>query len=244
MKLNERFGISAFWLKMIACVTMLIDHIGGIVFLSGIGYEAIFSDPKMATIYVYTRMIGRIAYPIFAFLLVEGFTHTKNFKKYIMRMLVFALISIIPYNLAFGRRLFNPEYWNRFIFGNVMWTFLLGLILMYVLKLIEEKEYKNIFKVVLYIIITAVFMGGAFIIKCDRRQWGILVIALFYLFRDSRLKQALTSIVSFRDQAIYAHLSLIPILLYNGKRGRDIRYFFYIFYPLHLILLYVISITI
>lgn len=244
MKLNDKFGLSAFWLKIIACVTMFIDHIGGIVFLSGIGYETIFSDPKLATIYVYTRMIGRIAYPIFAFLLVEGFIHTKNFKKYIMRMLVFALISIIPYNLAFGRRLFNLEYWNRFIFGNVMWTFLLGLILMYVLKLVEEKEYKNILKVGLYIIITAVFMAGAFIIKCDRRHWGILVIALFYLFRDSRLKQALTSIISFRDQAIYAHLSLIPILLYNGKRGRDIRYFFYIFYPLHLIVLYVISVVI
>lgn len=242
MKIDGRFGLSGFWLKVIACLAMLIDHIGGIVVYWKIDFENITSDIGLYQIYAVTRMIGRIAFPIFAFLIVEGFIHTKNFKKYLLRMFIFALIAIIPYNLAFGRRVFNPEFWTNFIFGNVLWTFLLGLILMYLLKIIEEKKYKKIVEYGLYIVLTAVFMIVAYFIKCDRRQWGILVIALFYIFRDSRWKQALTSIVSFRDQAIVSHLALIPILLYNGDRGRNMRYFFYIFYPLHLIVLYFISV--
>lgn len=241
--IRERFGISSFGLKIIACLTMLIDHIGGIVVYWNIDFANLANDYSLYLIYTITRMIGRISYPIFAFLIVEGFIHTKNFKKYTLRMFIFALLSIIPYNLAFGRRVFNIEYWNNFIFGNVLWTFLLGLILMYLLKIVEEKRYKKLIEFGLYSILTAVFMIVAYMIKCDRRHWGILVIALFYIFRDRRWKQALTSIVSFRDQAIVSHLALIPILLYNGKRGRDIRYFFYIFYPLHLVVLYFISIN-
>ena len=244
ISIRERIGISSFGLKVIACLTMLIDHIGGIVVYWNIDFSNLANDPSLYLIYSLTRMIGRISFPIFAFLIVEGFIHTKNFKKYISRMFIFALISIIPYNLAFGRRVFNPQYWTNFIFGNVLWTFLVGLVLMYLLKIVEEKKYKKIVEFGLYIVLTAVFMVIAYFIKCDRRQWGILVIALFYIFRDSRWKQALTSIVSFRDQPLISHLALIPILLYNGERGRDIRYFFYIFYPLHLIVLYFISINV
>lgn len=234
----KKFSINGFTLKIIACITMLIDHVAGMLFMDK------FFSGQMGYSYIIMRMIGRMAFPIFAFLLVEGFIHTKDYKKYLLRMLLFALISIIPYNLAFGGQIFNTEYWINFTFGNVFWTLSLGLILMFLLSKVEDMEINEILKWVLYIILTALVMLVAYLIKCDRKHWGILVIFGFYIFRDSKLKKSLATIITFKDQwGLFpgAYLSLIPILLYNGQRGKSMKYFFYIFYPLHLLILFFIK---
>ncbi|WFA08696.1 TraX family protein [Tissierella sp. Yu-01] len=243
MTYERKFGLSGFSLKVIACISMLVDHIGAVVFLMGVGYQNLMNLGPYSILYYYSRMIGRIAFPIFSFLVVEGFIHTRNIKKYCLRMLTFALISQIPYNLAFGNRIFYTErFLPAFIFGNVMWTFLLGILMMRVMKLIDDKELNKVVKYLGYVVALLVFGGIAYLVRCDRNCWGIFVIWGFYIFRGSRALQMLSSIATFRDQAITAHLALIPIAFYNGKRGKDIKYFFYVFYPLHLIVLYFVRI--
>jgi len=111
---NNKVGIDAFTLKMIAAVTMLIDHVGYIFF------------PQ----YVLLRIIGRISFPIFAFLIVEGFMHTRDVKKYIFRMIIFALITEIPFDFAF----YGTFNWGH---QNVLVTFLLALVAMYI-----DRQYK------------------------------------------------------------------------------------------------------
>lgn len=241
---ERKFGLSGTTLKFIACICMFIDHSAAQIISMGIGIENFATmNPINYSLYIILRGIGRMAFPIFAFLIVEGFTHTRDSKNYTLRMIIFAVISQIPFNLAFGDRIFNTErFLPQFIFGNVMWTFALALIMLHIIKIVEDKEFKSPIKYLLSFVIVGIFFLIAEVIKCDRRGWGILVIGLFYIFRDARWKQMLTSIVSFNDQfktfGIFSYLSLIPIGLYNGKRGKNIKTFFYIFYPVHLLTLF------
>lgn len=243
----KKFGLSAFWLKIFAMTAMLIDHIGAVLLSSAFhtGMQTQTISPSFFTFYSALRNIGRAAFPVFAFLLVQGFLHTSNYKKYLTRMGILALISIIPYNLAFGNMLYNTKYWQNFTFGNVAWTYLLGLVMMYLLAHIERKDWHLLCRLLGYILVVGIFMGIAYFIHCDRRHWGILVIAGFHLCRDSQLKQVLSSCITFRDQRGFfpgPDLALIPIVLYNGKKGRDIRVLAYLFYPLHLLILYGIKV--
>lgn len=243
----KKFSLSAFWLKVFAITVMLIDHIGAILLSPAVkaGIKTQNISPTFLNSYFWMRNIGRMAFPLFAFLLVQGFLHTSNYKRYLTRMSIFAVVSILPFNLAFGGKLYNLKYWRNFTFGNVGWTLLLGLILLYILDHITKKDWKIYLRWSAYAIAIAIFMGVAYWIHCDRRQWGILVIAGFYLFRDSLLKQVLATFVTFQDQRGLVpgpFWALIPIVLYNGKKGKDIKYFTYLFYPLHLLILYGIKI--
>lgn len=231
-------GINAMHLKVIALVTMLIDHIGAILIMPMVDS----SNPadKLMRIYMIMRIIGRIAFPIFAYLIVEGFVHTKNYKKYLLRVFIFSLVSIVPYNLAFGYAFYNVTYWRNYTFGNVGFTFLISLIMLYFIRKVESLNMNIILNWLARLIVVAIFVWIGFLIRCDRRGYGVLVVAGFYLFRDSKIKQMLSTIITFMDQwamFIGAYLSLIPIYLYNGKKGRDIRYILYVFYPLHLLIL-------
>ncbi len=243
---KRKFGLSGTALKILACIFMFIDHFAAEVIYMGFGLDRITAiNPAYFNLYMLARWIGRIAFPIFAFLIVEGFIHTRDSKKYTLRMIIWAIISQIPYNLAFGDKIYYTEkFLPTFIFGNVMWTFALALIMLHIIKLIEEKEFSSPIRYILSFVVIGIFFLIAEIIKCDRKGWGILVVGLFYIFRDARWKQMLTSVVSFYDQykmsGIFPFLSLIPIGLYNGERGRDIKKFFYIFYPTHLLILFAI----
>ena len=102
------FGLSSFALKCIALITMIIDHVGAILY------------PEARVL----RIIGRIAFPIYAFLVAEGFYHTKNVKKYMLRLLLFALVSEIPFDLALTGQIL--EFGHQ----NVFFTLFAGLLLM------------------------------------------------------------------------------------------------------------------
>lgn len=223
---EKRIRLNTMWLKILACICMLIDHIGAIFIM-----PLIQNGGKFYIIFLIMRNIGRIAFPIFAFLIVEGFVHTKNYKKYLTRIFIFSIISTIPYNLCFGGMVYNIKYWRNFTFGNVGWTFTLALIMLYSLKILEDKKYNTILKWIISMLIIAIFMMIANLIKCDRKYWGILVIAGFYLFRHSRPKQLMTGIITFLDQRYMpgVYLSLIPLALYNGEKGKDISKFVYVF---------------
>lgn len=217
--------MSAFVLKLIAIVTMIIDHIG-IVFI-----------PANTWPYLTCRIIGRLAFPIFAFLLVEGFFHTRDIKKYLARLGIFALISEVPFDLAF---------YNTYMYmghQNIFFTLFLGLLAIYLINMVEIK-YKNKMMVVNLVnaCITIAFSFIAALIKSDFKFWGILLIVAFYLFRGSKPLLVISMILASNNvlQSLSA-LAIIPISFYNGKRGRNIKYFFYVFYPAHLLIIYFIK---
>ncbi len=207
-------------LKWIAIITMVIDHVGAILF------------PQ----YDIFRYIGRIAFPLFAFLLVEGYIHTSNVKKYMLRMLVFALVSEIPFDIAMYGQMF---YWRH---QNIFWTLCLGLLVIFIIER-AQKKYTNGF--VIGFIAGIVIMVFAHLCQMDYGAGGIVLIFLLHHFRYKPwLKYILMAIVfylGFGPTQLFGMIAVIPMLMYNGQRGScSMKYFFYVFYPAHLIVLQLI----
>lgn len=206
-------------LKLIACLSMFIDHLGAVCFSGMMGF----------------RIIGRLAFPIYCFLLVEGAVHTRNMKKYILRMGIFALISEVPFDLAFYHRLVYTGH------QNVFFTLGLGLLAIWFLEHpIEQLDIPDVLYKLL-VIIAAGLIAEFF--NTDYGFTGIAVICIFYYLRGQpQLKYPIAAILlaAMGGVEFYAVLALIPILLYNGQRGRQtkvMQYGFYIFYPAHLLLI-------
>lgn len=225
--------INGFLLKLIAILTMLIDHIGAVLYPD----QMIF------------RYIGRIAFPIFVFLIVEGFYHTRNIRKYELRLLVFAFISEIPYDLAFNDAVL--EFQSQ----NVFFTLFLGLLMMDLMKKVKEQHWKSI-------LILVIFVVAAALLKTDYDAGGILLVYFFYRFRSQPIITYAAlggiSLFIFGPVECWSLLAVIPLLLYNGERGfrQDgkiygggadgagavfIKYLFYVFYPAHLLILHFLS---
>lgn len=210
---------------------MLIDHIGAILL------------PGDTKLYLIARCIGRIAFPIFAFLIVEGFHHTSDVKNYLKRLGTFALISEIPFDLAFYGSYFSTEV------QNVFFTLFLGLLAIYLMSLAELKNQKKVFvSALLDMLILLGFCAIAVILRTDYNMMGILMIAAFHLFRGSKLLLTLSLFILSSPAKdgqvsiqILATLAMIPISFYNGKKGKSMKYFFYAFYPAHILILYLIS---
>lgn len=205
--------MTTFYLKLIAIGSMLIDHIGAMFF------------PE-SEIY---RIVGRLAFPIFSYLLVEGFFYSRNIYRYATRLFVFALLSEVPFDLAFN------ESFLEFSSQNVMFTLLLGLLGMYFL----EKNINYFIK----ILIGALTMFVAFFMSTDYSFYGILIIYAFYMLRKKLFQSIIAQIIInglvMGGMQAYAILSMLPIAFHNGEPGRfRMKYFFYIFYPLHLLILY------
>ena len=207
--------------------------------------------------------IGRISFPIFAFLLVEGYFHTRNLKKYVVRLMLFAIISEIPFNLAMGSRWIFP------IHQNVLWSFLISLGLIHWNE--RAKATQKTWRRILVGIIT-VLLGYilGLLTMVDYYHTGILTVLVFYFFRQrkwwSYIGQALClwyinmemlsgfsyEIHLFGETYFFvrqslALLALIPIWLYHGKQGyhsKPFQYACYAFYPLHLLILGIIKIFI
>lgn len=217
---NRHFGRSFF--KMAAMLSMLCDHIA-FVLIPAADY------PEL---YYIMRAAGRIAFPLFCFMLVEGFTHTHNKGKYIIRLLVFAVISEIPFDLASSGLVFD---WDS---QNVMWTLLIGFIVMYCI----EQLYNNY--MAKFIIIIAGGMA-AYFMHTDYSIFGVFVIAMLYLFRyNKKTSMVVMGILIITQSRIemFALLSIPFILNYNPAQNnvKLPKYFFYAFYPAHLFILYVI----
>lgn len=212
-------------LKYIAIITMFIDHIGFGILLNLYGGDSF--------IYNLSRSIGRIAFPIFTFLLVEGFYHTKNFKKYVLNMFIFALVSEIPFNLLNTNEIFSFDY------QSVMFTMTLGLIM---LKTISSVKINNKYlSLLIELIIVVIFSYISYYLNFDYRHHGPIIIYLYYKLRDRKINRFIAGEIGFLFELdSLVHIGLILIVFYNGKRGRQNKYLFYVFYPLHLILIYLI----
>ena len=236
---STRRGLSGTTLKYIACITMLIDHIGASCIEAGILRPALdsgaLSEDMLATDPLYLldavlRFTGRLAFPIFCFLLVEGFVHTHDAKRYFRRLLLFGLVSEVPFDLAFFRLPFDPSQ------QNVYWTLALGVLAMAGLRHFETADGAATWKGLLC-------AGGcallALLAHTDYNCIGVLIICALYLTRNDRKRQCLVGAVLFAYE-LTAPLAFVCIWFYNGQRGRCSKvqkWGFYWFYPAHLTLL-------
>ncbi len=250
----EKHGWSGSTLKLIAVVTMFIDHVGaGIVenfasqhpdeLLFGLDYQQLYALDRVL------RGIGRIAFPIFCFLLVEGFSRTKNVWKYFSRLVIFGVISEVPFDLCFFGSVWYTPY------QNVYFTLALGLLMMICMDRIsklgsgeQDAAYcvsggMRAARIVLKILTLAAFAAVAQLLMTDYYMLGIFTIFLLYQFKKTRLgtcaAHALSCVLVLNE--IPALAGTVPIALYNGKRGFKLKYFFYFFYPAHLMLLWGVS---
>lgn len=243
----EKKGISGSTLKIIAIITMVIDHVaaailGRFLLVEGIGglnmqntaeAAAWFSEHALLYgSYTVMRAIGRISFPIFCFLLVEGFTHTKDTKKYAIRLGLFALISEIPFDLAFQGTVIEFGY------QNVFFTLAIGLVAMILFRAVESNEelYAPV-RYFLFLLIAALCMVWAHVLRTDYAARGVFSILVLYLLRGKGKMQLLVGALSFcwEPTALFA---FIPLVFYNKKRGLKLKYLFYAIYPVHLLFIY------
>lgn len=230
---RRRCGFSGTALKLFACVTMLLDHIGASCIEARYGTAA--NCPAGLLKFDLTlRLIGRLAFPIFCFLLVEGFLHTHDVKKYIRRLLLFGLVSEIPFDMAFFR---VPFYGGH---QNVYWTLALGVIAMAAMQRSQDAAGR------------LTWQGGAIAVACalaaelaatDYGAIGVALIAALYLTRKSRTQQSILGAGMMLFE-LTAPLAFVLTWFYNGQRGRCpqwAKWAFYLFYPVHLVVLGVIT---
>ena len=243
MERENKIEISSMTLHILAMVFMLCDHLWATV-VPGNDW---LTD------------IGRIAFPIFAFMIVEGYFHTRSLKKYVGRLLVFAFISEIPFNLVMGSSLFYPLH------QNVLWTFLIAVFLVWLNELAKKKD-----KLWLRIITCIGTLCLAFVLGLvafvDYHYAGVLTVLVFYFFRGRKWWHFVGQLVCLYylnvevlsgfyyeievfGQTVnvvrqaFALLALLPIWLYRGKQGpynKVIKYVYYGFYPVHLLVLAVV----
>ncbi len=229
--------MSIFVLKIIAVITMLIDH------LSLMLYGSTFS---------WMRYIGRIAFPIYAFLIAEGYNHTKNVKQYLIRLLIFALISQYPFDLFNSPRI-------DYIYLNVGFTLLLGLISIIIYEKINERiDILNIDKIDKYVLklitLSIVIMISMFsgFINSDYGIFGVLLIFIFHIFRNNKILLNIFAVIwiilyysininnllniSVIIKFIFYLIPFILINFYNKKKGRSFKILFYLVYPFHLLI--------
>ena len=197
--------------------------------------------------------VGTIAFPLFCILLSEGFQHTKNRKRYIGMMLVFAIISEIPFDMGFFANYAIQEgtfpfYWS---YQNVFFTLFLSLIcLTCVERLSTKSELRNdrIRATVLQIISVAAIAITAEVICCDYGLMGIIFVVVFYVCRKNRVYQVLMFLLAYmistgNQPTVFVLLVCVLLLLYNGKRGKlKLKYSVYAFYPVHIIMLYFVTV--
>ena len=243
LEFNKRrlSGFSGNQLKMIACLLMLCDDIGFMLIENGMLYgqnpdywALAIASPKGAKLYLLARVlrvIGRIAFPLFAYLLVEGFLHTRSKKAYARRVLILAVISEVPFDLACRHVLYDPGY------QNVCFTLFLGLCALGAMERAKKLP------LIVPLLFAGAFAALAWYIRADYGAIGVILIAALYLLRKDHTIQlwvgaALSAAESLRMYGVSA-LSFFLIRFYNGKRGQiPMKYFFYAFYPLHLLLFY------
>ena len=227
--------LNGFHLKLIAICTMLIDHMGYTLF------------PGV----MWLRCVGRVAFPIFCFLIAEGCVYTHDRKKYAARLLLFALLSEIPFNLMNSGMIWDPYD------QNVLWTLLTGALVCWLMDWTLKKRTPLSFVLTGAAMVAAYWLLEAF--RTDYGGWGMLLVAAFYCVRRAP-SGAVVKIIAqafglaffslgvmggYLSIELWSLVSLAPIWLYNGQRGfshKVVQYGFYAFYPVHILALSLIAI--
>lgn len=215
----KKLKLNGMQLKIIAILSMVLDHVGYVLF------------PEVKVF----RILGRIAFPLFCFLIVEGKLHTSDWKKYALRLLIFALISEIPFDLIISGKVLD---WSH---QNVFWTLLIGLFTMVLYDTKEPLGYLGL----------GILIVAAGILRVDYGCEGALLLFILYIARkeDLRWCSVITIIWALCyggmvSAQYWSMLAALFMLKYNKERGYDskaLKYGFYAFYPVHLLVIYVIS---
>lgn len=223
-KIKNMKGINGAQLKYIAFASMFIDHFNKAIitpFLTGTG--------PMVIITTIFDILGRIAFPIFAFMVVEGFFKTKSRWSYLRNLLIFAVISEIPYDMFQSAEFINT--WSQ----NILWGLALGLFTIMVIDKLKEKIKQIPLWIIVSILIVALSSLGSMLISSDYEYYAIIIIYLYYLFYDKKLlASGLSYLVIIKE--IYAILGFATVLFYNGEKGKQNKIFNYLFYPVHLLI--------
>ena len=237
---ERNYDLTSRWLHIFAMTFMLMDHM----------WATVLSD------YQWLTWVGRLAFPIFAFLTVEGYVHTSNFKKYMTRLFISAVLSEIPFNLMLSGRVFNPYH------QNVIWTFIIALSLIHINEIVKKKD-----KLWLTLLTAVGTTGLGYVIGIitfvDYNAAGVVTVLMFYFFRgrkwwnyliqfaclyyiNAEYLQGLCFEVEIFGKTIeivqqgLAVFSFPFIMLYKGRPGKKskaFQYFCYWFYPVHLLVL-------
>ena len=237
---EDNRGITGSTLKIIAIVIMLVDHVGAVI----LERFPIVGTP-LYTVDTILRSVGRLAFPIFCFLLVEGFIYTHDRAKYAVRLFVFALISEIPFDIAVTGKLINLSY------QNVFFTLLAGFLTICVLDEVKRREFnfsspkvETVLRLVFTVLITAAGMAAAYLLKTDYSFAGVLTIVVMYGIKERKPESMFCGcavLTAYKFSEAFAFLNIFLIKMYNGKRGLKLKYIFYVFYPAHLLVLYCIA---
>lgn len=234
---KRTFGLSGFALKRIAVASMVIDHIDSFL-LSGFLRSFMVNGtlevtPEMAgqvqTVFFLKNLcnaLGRIAFPLFCFLMVEGFLHTKDKVRYGLRMGLFALASELPFNLAHYGECFAPQL------QNVMFTLAVGIFTLLCVEKVEEWTQGKLWRYPTVLLTASAGAALAYLIRGEYVFLGIAAAVLFYLLRDKG-PWRLLGLAPLLIVSSWVLLAAPLILLYNGERGRGSKWFFYLFYPAH-----------
>lgn len=214
-------------LKIIAVISMLIDHIGAYIFPDA----------------YWLRCIGRLAFPIFAFYIAEGMRYTRSRKRYVLTLLVFAIISQIPYGFL-----------REFYYLNILFTFLIAI---FAIFLIENYKKNETLYMIYLLLLGSVLLFVEFLNIVDYGIFGVLLILVFYFVKDKKLSLSLGAaclvlltlkmmlFAGFTLRSTVQFLSILSLLLlyfYNGNKGKvNLKWLFYIFYPLHLLVILIIT---
>ena len=224
--------VSGSTLKMIAITSMFIDHVAmHLLRPMPIARQALLEwDTHVLTLYTLMRTVGRLAFPIFAFLIVEGYVHTRNRMNYGRNLFLFALLSEIPWNLVHT----NSLFWSH---QNVFFTLLLGYLGICAIEYFREDRGRMAVSLLALLVIS-------YVARADYGCTGFGFILLLYMLREHKLAMSVIG-SCFLSSTWRAGLAFIPICLYNGKRGfirgNILKYAFYVFYPLHLTIIYLIK---
>ncbi len=194
--------------------------------------EAFAAAPFLCVLSPAFHSIGRTTMLLMLFFLSEGLTYTKSVKRYAARLLLWAFLSEIPFDLAFHRRIFYPQS------QNVFFTLFLALLAIWAMRALHDKPY-------LYLPVIAACMVCAWALKSDYGFHGVVAACVIEFFHKNKILSycagcAVMTLFSLKE--ITAFLGVVPIVLYNGKRGPRLKYLFYVFYPTHLLLLYLLRI--
>ena len=248
-------------LKLVAVFTMLPDHAASGILEYYLQYVPLNDDvwELLYRINSDLRVIGRIAFPLFCFLMIHGFIHTHSRLKYAGNLLLFALLSELPFDFLFYDGI-------DFAHQNVFWTLLIGLLMIWALEAVNQTNIKMILKCAASLPVIAAGIKMSMVLNTDYAWTGVLLILGLYLFRKKKGLQCTIPFVVFFIARVFRNVELgyysfgiqviretfklywsivisaFMILRCNEKRYiRKGKYFFYAFYPVHISILYLIK---
>lgn len=246
-------------LKLIAALCMLIDHATKVFYESlafrvinpglGAGLININDLQPVHLVYNFLCGIGAVAFPVFAFAFAEGYAHTRSKGRYLCRLLIFAFLSELPFDMTFfyAAAKGTPEWpwypWQQ----NVFFTFALALCALWLMDHLQKLKSKPLSVILQGLVAVSICYLAQKVVRCDWFGFGVFLILVAYLLRKNRILQVLGMLLAkllfnpfYELPSIFFSLALI--LLYNGKRGkRNMKYFFYGFYPIHIAIIGVLN---